>query len=130
MTGFASGISQLFVASPLAQQVVILSRVVAFQAIECVIRRLDGGGANLLLDCGDVLRGLFQTDQRFRGHWLRPGQRDRDLRQPAKLFSIARDLRNYPVLYCGVASIVDSKRWRDPLSLVGAVIDELARVRS
>jgi hypothetical protein len=27
----------------------ILSRVVAFQAIECVIRRLDSGDANLLL---------------------------------------------------------------------------------
>jgi len=120
----------LFGAPPFAQQVIILSRVVAFQAIECVIRRLDGGNANLLFDYGDVLRGLFQTTQRFFGHWLHPGQRDRYLRKPAKLFSIARDLRNYPVLYCGVASIVDSKRWRDPLSLVGAVIDELARVRS
>ena len=116
---------RLFGAPPFAEQVIILSRVVAFQAIECVIRRLDGGNANLLFDYGDVLRGLFQTTQ-----WLPVGRSNHDLRKPTKLFSIARDLRNYPVLYCGVASIVDSKRWRDPLSLVGAVIDELARVRS
>ena len=73
-------ISRLFGASPFAQQVMILSRVVAFQAIEGVIRRLDGGDANLLFDYGDVLRSLFQTAQRFRGHWLHLGQRDRDLR--------------------------------------------------
>jgi hypothetical protein len=92
----------------------ILSRVVALQAIECVTGRLDSGDANLLFDYGDVLRGLFQTAQRFRGHWLRLGQRDRDLGKPAKLFSIARNLRNYPVLYCGIASIIDRKRWREP----------------
>jgi hypothetical protein len=106
-----SRISRLFGASPFAQQVMILSRVVAFQAIECAIRRLDSGDANLLFDYGDVLRGLFQTAQRFRGHWLDLSQRDRDLRKPAKLFSIARNLRNYPILYCGIASIIDRKRW-------------------
>jgi hypothetical protein len=39
---------RLFGAPSFAQQAIILSRVVAFQAIECVIRRLDGGNANLL----------------------------------------------------------------------------------
>jgi len=48
-----SRISRLFGASPFAQQVIILSRVVAFQAIECVIRRLDSGDANLLFDYGE-----------------------------------------------------------------------------
>ena len=48
-------------------------------------------GPWMLFDYGDVLRGLFQTAQRFLGHWLHLGQRDRDLRKPTKLFSIARE---------------------------------------
>src|SRR5258708_26403952 len=32
-----------FVAPPFAQQLIILSWVVAFEAIECVVRRLNGG---------------------------------------------------------------------------------------
>ena len=50
---------RLFGAPSFAQQIIILSRVMAFQAIKCVIRRLDGGNTNLLFDYGDVLRGLF-----------------------------------------------------------------------
>ena len=50
---------RLLGAPSFAEQVIILSRVVVFQAIECVIRRLDGGNANLLFDYGDVLCGLF-----------------------------------------------------------------------
>src|SRR6266404_8610598 len=46
--------------------------------------------------------------------WLSLGQSDCDLRKPTKLFSIARDLRNHPVLDCGIASIVDGKRRREP----------------
>jgi hypothetical protein len=41
-----SRISRLFGASPFVQQVMILNRIVTFQAIECFIRCLDGGDAN------------------------------------------------------------------------------------
>ena len=50
---------RLLGAPSFAEQVIILSRVVAFQAIKCVIRRLNGGNTNLLFDYGDVLRGLY-----------------------------------------------------------------------
>ena len=56
---------RLFVAPPFAQQLIILSWVVAFEAIECIVRRLNGGSADLLFDCVDVPGGLFQTAQRF-----------------------------------------------------------------
>ncbi len=84
---------RLFVAPPFAQQLIILTWVVAFEAIECVVRRLNRGSADLLFDCVDVPGGLFQTAQRFPGQWLSLGQSDCDLRKPTKLFSIARDLR-------------------------------------
>src|SRR6266436_1801749 len=105
---------RLFVAPPFAQQLIILSWVVAFEAIECIVRRLNRGSADLLFDCVDVPGGLLQTAQRFLGQWLSLSQSDCDLRKPTKLFSIARDLRNHPVLDCGIASIVDGKRRREP----------------
>jgi hypothetical protein len=55
---------RLFVAPPFAQQLIILSWVVAFEAIERVVRRFNGGSADLFFDCVDVLGGLFQTAQR------------------------------------------------------------------
>src|SRR5258708_3711694 len=89
---------RLFVAPPFAQQLIILSWVVAFEAIECVVRRLNGGSADLLFDCVDVPGGLFQTAQRFLGQWLSLGQSDCHLRKPTTLFSIAPNLRTHPAL--------------------------------
>jgi hypothetical protein len=37
----------------------ILSRVVAFQSVESVVCRVDGGNADLLLDCSDIFGRLF-----------------------------------------------------------------------
>src|SRR5882757_7717712 len=39
---------------PLAQELLILGRVVALQSVESVVRRVGGGNADLLLDCSDV----------------------------------------------------------------------------
>src|SRR4051794_33174404 len=105
---------RMFVAPPFAQQLTVLSRIVAFEAIECVFCRLNGRCVDLVFNCVDVHFGLFQTVQRFLRQWLSVGQSDCDLGKPTKLFSIARHLGNYPVLDLGIARIVDGKRWREP----------------
>ena len=44
----------MFVAPPFAQQLTVLSRIVAFEAIECVFCRLNGRCVDLVFNCVDV----------------------------------------------------------------------------
>jgi hypothetical protein len=68
-----------------------LGRVVTFQSVESVVRRVDGGNADLLLDYSNVFGRLFQPAQSFLGQWVLFCQRDRDLRKPTELLQSLKD---------------------------------------